>query len=324
MSTLSTRGQERTSTVPVRTVENELVIGAHALQGKDATVLQVLVRLLDGSMTHRLRFSDQLDACNIVFTSPQHATALPGVVVQVADHPHPPNAPCGGIEVPTPLRMSCVMGALHQALAVIHAPTVADPAAGLLVLFDRVRRCMGMGNPSRSVVPLDSGFLMLIDAQQGRLQTAAPLDQLLTGNWNPGTWRPAGLRDEELLHDSPTHALRDFVWQLAQRLVDVGAAPPPLTGTWRLRRWPEAAGLKAHGHPRLAALMTAQHHTVDELGAASGLPPLTVQWFVQCCQLFGLTEQRDVGKPASVVKRLATPNATPGWIGQLRERLRLW
>lgn len=322
MSTLSTRGLAPIPSARVRTVESELVIGAHALPGKDATVLQVLVRLLDGSMSHRLRFSEQLDDCNIVFTAPEFADTLPGVVVQVADHPHPPNASTGAIEVPTPLRMSGVLGALHQALALIHVPTVADPAAGLLALFDRVRHCLD--KPGRCVVPLDSGHLLLIDAERGRLQTAAPLEQLLAGHAQPGASRPAGRRDDELLHDSPTHPLREFVWRLAQRLVDVGAAPPPLPGTWRLRRWPEAAGLKSPGHPRLAALLTTQHHTVDELGAASGLPTLNVQWFVQCCQLFGMVEHHEAGEANTGTARAASHKTAPGWLGQLRERLRLW
>ncbi len=311
--------------VDPRALESELVIGAHALQGKDATVLQVLVRLLDGSMTHRLRFSERLDTCNIVFASPQHAAALPGVVVRVASGlPSSPQASLDAINVPTPLRMSGVMGALHEALARLHLPALADPTAGLLALFDRLRHAMAMPRPTRGVVPLHSGHLMLIDARQRQLQTAAPLEQLLAGACHPGTWRTAGLRDEELLHDSPTHSLRDVVWKLAQRLVDVGAAPPPLTGAWHLRRWPDAAGLKSPGHPRLAALLTAHHHTVDELAAASGLPTLTVQWFVQCCQVFGLTEQRDANATAPSTARATTAAAAPGWLGQLRARLRLW
>ena len=113
--------------------------------------------------------------------------------------------------------------------------------------------------------------------------------------------------------------------RLAQRLADVGVAPPPLPGAWRLRRWPEAAGLKSPGHPRLAALMTAHHYTVDELGAASGLPSLTVQWFVQCCQLFGLVEHRQaITSSASTAGTASAHNAPPGWLVQLRERLRLW
>lgn len=305
-------------------VEHELVIGAHALQTQDATVLQGLVRLLDGSMSHRLRFSEHLDICNIVFAPPQHAAALPGVVVQVADRLPSPNAEPGAIEVPTPLRMGHVMDALHQALAKLHLPALADPTAGRVALFDRLRHCMDMKAPARSVVPLQSGHLLLVDAQQCRLHTAAPLELLLAGNWHPGAWRPAGLRDEELLHNSPTHSLRDVVWRLAQRLADVGAAPPPLPGAWRLRRWPEAAGLKSPGHPRLAALLTARHHTVDELGAASGLPPLTVQWFVQCCQLFGLMEPRESSTPAPTAVHATPAGTVPGWLGQLRKRLRLW
>lgn len=299
----------------------ELVIGALALQDKDAAVLQVLVKLLDGSMSLRLRFSEQLADCNIVFARPSHSGSLPGVVVQVVEGV-PSNAVApGDITVAAPLRMSGVMEALHKALARLHPPALADQTTGLVALFGALRHAMGEREPARCVIPLQSGHLLLIDAQAHRLQTSAPLELLLSGDGHPGVARAAGLVDEQLLRSSPTHALRDVVWRLAQRLVDVHAAPPELGGAWRLRRWPEAAGLKSPGHPRLAALLTAQCHTLDELVTLSGLPPLKVQWFLQCCLLFGLAEPVE---RSAVHEVPARQGAAPGWLGQLRERLRLW
>lgn len=306
-----------------RAVDRELVIGALALQDKDAAVLRVLVRLLDGSMSLRLRFSEQLAACNIVFAPVDCDTAHPGVRVQVA--PSPPSADPAAIAVPTPLRMSSVMGALHKALARIHPPALADQTAGLSALFRALCQAVGTGASGRCAIPLHSGHLLLIDPPRNQMQTAAPIEMLLAGECHPGALRPAGRVDEELLHNAPTHSLRGFVWRLAHRLIEVGAPAPALADGvhWHLRRWPDAGALMAPGYPRLAALLTAQPHTLAGLGAASGLPQHALRWFLHTGQLLGLVEHSDAAPPAQSVAA-SRPAAAPGWLGQLRERLKLW
>ncbi|WP_157085050.1 hypothetical protein [Hydrogenophaga palleronii] len=308
-------------------VERELVIGALALQDKDAAVLRVLVRLLDGSMSLRLRFGEQLAACNIVFVPAGCDTSHPGVRVQVTEGPATCATDPGTITVPAPLRMSNVMGALHKALARIHPPALADQSAGLAALFQSLRQAVGPEAPPRCIIPLHSGHLLLIDAPRHRMQTAAPIEMLLAGECHPGTLRPAGRVDEEQLHSAPSHALRDFVWRLSQRLVDLNAAPPPLAAArWHLRRWPEAVALMAPGHPRLAALLTARPHSLAELGGLSGLPLQAVQWFLLSGQLVGVAEHGAVlaAEPAPTAPTPPAPSAAPGWLGQLRERLKLW
>lgn len=302
-------------------MDSELVIGAFELPGKDAAVLQVLVRLLNGNMSQCLRFSEAVDGCNVVFAPPARGRDLPCVVVEVTDASA--TTPADTISVQAPLRMIHVMAAINAAIERMSPAAPADPAQGLVALWTQLQPCCAADAP-RSVIPLHSGHLLMVDQARNQLRTFSPLDALLSHGCEPDRWRRAGLVDDELLHGAPTYPLRATVWKLLARLAEQGAAPAEVVGRWHLRRWPESAGLMAPGHPLLAAWLTTGAHTVAELVAATGQRAPAVAWFIQGCRQWDLATCIEPAPTAVPAARAPAHGSLPGWLGQLRQKLGLW
>jgi hypothetical protein len=307
-----------------------LVIGTLDIETKDQMVLRALVRLLEGGVNIQARFSEQLSECNVVFV-PGHSNVRvpdPCVPVRVFEAPtevveavHGSSDLC----VTAPLRMSNVMAVLQAAMHRMHRGAPSDPQAGLHALFRVLAEHTPVAERRRAAVPLAPGQQLVFDFVKQLLHTAAPMEELLTGVYTPGTPHRVTPVEEELIRLVPAHSLRQFVWNLASRLARSGAATPQRTARYRLLRWPDAAGLTAAGHPRLAALLTSRSLTLEQLKSASGAPDATVRWFLEACLALGLAvDDSEATAPATPAPPTAAATTAPGWLSHLRERLKLW
>ena len=90
--------------------------------------------------------------------------------------------------------------------------------------------------------------------------------------------------------------------------------------TWRLRRWPQAMGLMAPGHPYLAALLWRRPYTALELAERAGLPLPVVRAFVLTGDALGLGQLEEATHPLDVAREAAAW----GRFKPLREKWRLW
>ncbi len=308
-----------------------LVIGTQDIAQKDQLVLRALVRLLEGGVNIRARFSEQLAECNVVFV-PGHwpyRFRAPCITVRVIDPEDdgPAPEPSADLTVVTPLRMTNVIAVLQSATQRVHGVAQFDPIQGLLALFDLLGERTRTAERRRAVVPMSSGQQIVFDFVQQLVYTAMPMEVLLSGAYTLGTPHRVSPVEEELIRSVPSHSLRHLVWNLALRLAQTGAAAPARNGSYHLLRWPDAIGLSAAGHPRLAALLTSRALGYGQICATSGVPETTVRWFLEACLALGLAvEESSVAAPAALAKPPAPPaTATPpGWLGHLRERLKLW
>ena len=60
-----------------------LVIGTQGISHRDDMVLRALVRLLDGGINIRARFSEQLEECNVVFVPGNWPSRFPATCFSV-------------------------------------------------------------------------------------------------------------------------------------------------------------------------------------------------------------------------------------------------
>lgn len=253
-----------------------LVIGTQGISHRDDMVLRALVRLLDGGINIRARFSEQLEECNVVFVPGNWPYRFPApcITVGVKDPAKPDQSPDSACDlaVSTPLRMTNVIAVLQSATQRMHNVSQFDPVKGLRALFELLCERNRTAERSRAVVPMGSGQQIVVDFVKQLVHTAMPMDVLLSGAYTLGTPHRVSPVEEELIRSVPAYSLRHLVWQLALRLAQAGAVAPSRAGSYRLLRWPDAVGLAAPGHPRLAALWTNRALSLEQIRAISGVP----------------------------------------------------
>ena len=112
-----------------------LVIGTQGISHRDDMVLRALVRLLDGGINIRARFSEQLEECNVVFVPGNWPYRFPApcITVGVKDPAKPDQSPDSACDlaVSTPLRMTNVIAVLQSATQRMHNVSQFDPVKGL-------------------------------------------------------------------------------------------------------------------------------------------------------------------------------------------------
>lgn len=299
-----------------------VVIGQLDLQPKDATVLRALVRLLDGSLGVSLRFSEDLVSSQIAFVSSRVAAGCPGrISIWVRDSQGAVPLPADAIAVASPLRMGAVIGALQQACSRLRPGASAEQAQSLSDLFERSVQALKVGG--FSTLPWGWGQLIQLDAASQTLRSTLPIGELLARLHGLGALRQSHAFDEQRLHGMPTHCLRNWLWQLSAHMLRTQAPHPPLSGAWRLQRWPQAAGLMAPGHPQWAALLSRRPHSVAELAERCRAPHAAVLAFMATCDALGLLLPCEgATRPEPPVPADKLPAA--GWLQQMRVALGLW
>lgn len=319
-----------------------LVIGTQDIAQKDQLVLRALVRLLEGGVNIRARFSEQLAECNVVFV-PGHwpyRFHAPCITVRVMDPEDAADShePTADLTVTTPLRMTNVIAVLQSATQRVHGVSQFDPVKGLRALFELLGERTRTAERRRAVVPMSAGQQIVFDFVQQLVYTSMPMEVLLSGAYTLGEPHRVSPVEEELIRSVPSHSLRHLLWSLAMKLAQTGASAPARPGHYRLLRWPDAIGLTAAGHPRLAALLTSRALSYEQACASSGVPEATVRWFLEACLALGLavdeSDSTAVSSPVqAAVPAAAHSNSSPparaaatpvGWLGNLRERLKLW
>ena len=310
-----------------------LVIGTQDIAPKDQMVLRALVRLLEGGSSIHARFSEQLGECNVVFVPGCGTHRLPAPCVAVRVHDTAPagdaSAQASDLAVVAPLRMSNVMATLQVAAQRVHGVARVDPVRSLQALFTLLSESTRIAERRRAVVPLGCGQQIVFDFVNQLVHTATPLEVLFSGAYTVGTPHRVSPVEEELIRLEPSHSLRHVLWGLSLRLAQAGAAAPERLGRYQLRRWPDAVGLAAPGHPRLAALWTRSPLSLEQIRTTSGVPEATARWFLEACLALDLVADHG----ASLVAHLApapaqaSSSSAPvplGWFGHLRERFKLW
>lgn len=311
-----------------------LVIGTQDIAQKDQLVLRALVRLLEGGVNIRARFSEQLTECNVVFVPGDwpYRFHAPCITVRVLD-PDDTAVALGqtaDLTVATPLRMTNVIAVLQSATQRVHGVSQFDPVKGQRALFELLGERTRTAERRRAVVPISAGQQIVFDFVQQLVHTSMPMEVLLSGAYTLGEPHRVSPVEEELIRSVPAHSLRNLLWNLAMRLAQSGASAPLRTGHYRLLRWPDAIGLTAAGHPRLAALLTSRALSYEQVCTSSGVPEATVRWFLEACLALGLAVDEGSAAPAAAVTSVKKPSqppaaaAPPGWLGNLRERLKLW
>lgn len=317
-----------------------LVIGTQDIAQKDQMVLRALVRLLDGGVNVRARFSEQLAECNVVFVpgSWPYRFHAPCITVRVL-HPEDAGAlpeATADLTVSTPLRMTNVIAVLQSATQRVHGASQFDPVQGLRAMFDLLAERTRVAERRRAVVPISGGQQIVFDFVQQLVHTSMSMDALLSGAYTLGEPHRVSPVEEALIGSMPSHSLRHLLWSLAMRLAETRAGAPARPGWYRLLRWPDAIGLSAAGHPRLAALLTSRPLSCEQLCAKSGVPEATVRWFLEASLALGLAVEESAPAAPAAAAAVATPApvaaaktpvpaaAPAGWLGNLRERLKLW
>lgn len=296
-----------------------VTIGSLALPAQDTTILRALVRLLDGALGMGLRYSEDVAGCHVVFASPAALSTCPGrTTVVVTDAATVPLGWGGPITISSPLRMIGVITALQQALPRRRSSNPLDRQRWLSSLFERLRAALR--SCGHSVLPIGGGQLLRLDAVSQSMQATVPVEQLLSHAHDLGALRPCTAADEDALQGAETHSLSVFLWRLSATMVEARAPHPPLRGAWRLRRWPQAMGLMAPGHPHLAALLWRRPYTALELAERAGLPLPVVRAFVLTGDALGLGQLEEATHPLDVAREAAAW----GRFKPLREKWRLW
>lgn len=310
----------------------ELVIGTQDIAHKDQMVLRALVRLLEGGTNIQARFSEQLGECNVVFVpgNGPHRLQAPCIAVRVQDTEPACAAPAGAgdLVVAAPLRMSNVIAVLQAATQRVHGTAQVDPVQGLQALFTLLRENTRTTERRRAVVPMSSGQQIVFDFLKQLVHTATPMEVLLSGAYTLGQPHRVSPVEEELIRLVPSYSLRHLLWGLSLRLAQAGASAPDRAGRYQLLRWPDAVGLAAPGHPRLAALWTRSALSLEQIRATSGVPDPTARWFLEACLALGLAADHGrspaAARPAEAHPSPSAAAAPPGWLSHLRERLKLW
>lgn len=319
-----------------------LVIGTQDITAKDQALLKALVRLLNGGVNIQARFSEQLEECNVVFVPGQwpYCIHAPCIAVRVTDPAHPavPGHGASDLVVAAPLRMTNVIAVLQAATQRVHGTPKGDPVQSLLSLFWLLAERTRTAERRRAVVPVSTGGQIVFDFVRQRLHTFMPMDVLLSGNYTLAAPHRVSPVEDELIRVVPALSLRSLLWNLGIHLAKADAPAPERAGRYRLLRWPDAVGLAAPGHPRVAALWTDRTLTVAQMDAMSGLPAATVRWFLEVCLALGLAvDEAEADNPPSAPAQPVEPPSPPplppqprpvaatlGWLGNMRERLKLW
>lgn len=305
-----------------------LVVGAQELEPKERLVLHSLVKLLDGGMGARLRFSDAAGECHVLFVPPHwrgHG-APPPVLVRVLGGAAPAGPDdAAEIRLTPPLRATNVLVALQAARQRLSAGAEHDRAGSLRGLYFALHAPLLVGERRRTVLPLSGGATLVIDWTAAMVHGAVGLEALLTGQHAPGEARRVTPADEAALAALPRLKLRDLLWALTQRVHQERLAAPELDGRYRLLRWPDASALRHPGYPLLSALFTTRTLTVAEACQASGAEASAVRWFLATALALGVAVREDAAAAAAP----ATPPtparpASPGLLQRLREHLKLW
>lgn len=311
-------------------ITDGLIIGTQGIAQKNQLVLQALVRLLDGGVNLRARFSEQLAQCNVVFVSDSATHSLPSPVLTVRVKESSPQytAPqaVDELSVSAPLRLSNVMAVLQAAVQRLHGFAQVHPVRSLQLLFELITDRAGTAGKERTVVPLRVGQQITIDFVTQMVHTATPIEALLSGAYTLGPPHRLSPVEEELIRLVPSYSLRRLVWSLALRLAQACASAPERKGSYRLLRWPDAIGLSAPGLPRLAALWTDRALSIDQACEASGASEATVRWFLEASLALRLAVAENRVVPNSSEPPIQQPMAStaPSWLGVLRDRLKLW
>lgn len=310
-----------------------LVIGTQDIAPKDQMVLRALVRLLEGGSSIHARFSEQLGECNVVFVPGCGTHRLPAPCVAVRVHDTAPagdaSAQASDLAVVAPLRMSNVMATLQVAAQRVHGVARVDPVRSLQALFTLLSESTRTAERRRAVVPLGCGQQIVFDFVNQLVHTATPLEVLFSGAYTVGTPHRVSPVEEELIRLEPSHSLRHVLWGLSLRLAQAGAAAPERLGRYQLRRWPDAVGLAAPGHPRLAALWTRTPLSLEQIRTTSGVPEATARWFLEACLALDLVADHGASlvahlAPAPAQASSSSAPVPSGWFGHLRERFKLW
>lgn len=310
-----------------------LVIGTQDIAPKDQMVLRALVRLLEGGSSIHARFSEQLGECNVVFVPGCGTHRLPAPCVAVRVHDTAPagdaSAQASDLAVVAPLRMSNVMATLQVAAQRVHGVARVDPVRSLQALFTLLSESTRTAERRRAVVPLGCGQQIVFDFVNQLVHTATPLEVLFSGAYTVGTPHRVSPVEEELIRLEPSHSLRHVLWGLSLRLAQAGAAAPERLGRYQLRRWPDAVGLAAPGHPRLAALWTRSPLSLEQIRTTSGVPEATARWFLEACLALDLVADHGASlvahlAPAPAQASSSSAPVPSGWFGHLRERFKLW
>ena len=306
-----------------------LLVGAQALARKDELVLRSLVKLLDGGARQlRLRFEDDATRCDVLFVPGGASDAATRVAVEVVEGLHGDQLGDGApLRVPAPLRLSSVSAALEATWRRLCARRRHDPPAGggALSLARAVRRRRGARR--RIVLPIDDHARLVIDCAGRSVHGVAALATLTRGGYAVGAARRVDAADEAWLNTAPALRLPDVLWALAHELARTRAQPAdPLSGAFRLARWPDAAGLAQPGHPRLAALLTSRAMSCEQLASSAGCSAATAHWFLATALALGIATATGEAPPraAAIASATALPTPSAGLLGRLRERLKLW
>lgn len=313
-------------------MEDRLTIGCADLPEKDQTLVHALVRVLDGGMALSLRYSEDLDECNVVFASSQwpHAAPEECALVRVDGADRSQTRPVRELSITPPLRMSNVLQVLEAAAQqVLGTQQAASPEQALesqSALFACLAKGLKASEQRRCVIPLGAGQQMVVDFTAQRVHTTVPVETLLGGLYRVGDPHRVSAVEEEIVRSAPSHALRPLIWQLALKLAQGSKSVPPRPGQYRLQRWPEAMALAIPGHPLLSALFSHRPLTLEQACAEAHMPAPRVHWFLEACLTLGLAVEV-TATPAPVpvpTPAQAAPKAKPSWLNQLRERLKLW
>lgn len=150
------------------------------------------------------------------------------------------------------------------------------------------------GERRRTQLPLQGHASpgLVIDFPAGLVLSPLPESELLQGDWS---LEPARRAPADLAWPEPPLLLRlaPLLWRMVNRLANHCLAPRPVTGRYRLRRWPEAAALARPQLPRLVALWIRQPMTGAQAAAAAGLPEAQVSWFLTSAIALGIAVPAD-------------------------------
>src|SRR5262249_28046819 len=151
-----------------------------------------------------------------------------------------------------------------------------------------------------------------------RLHSTLSLQDLLAGAYAIEASHRADARERALLDAGPQLRVRDLLWHAARRLGACGTPAPPLHGTYRMLRWPDAGAPACPGVRRLAALMPSRAMDVDRARLESGVDEAVLAWLLHAGLALGVVAPAEAQAAASAAGAGA---AAQSLITRLRERL---
>jgi hypothetical protein len=303
--------------------QRALAIGAHEMTPKDHLLLRSLIRLLDGRDGRPLHFVEDVADCNVLFVGAGSALRWHAAfTIRVAADGAPADgAPrVAGLSIAPPLRLTNVLGVLRLAGQLVDNQQATDEG-GLLALFNQLSRLLLTRERRITALPLRGGGQLTVDIPDERLHSTLSLQDLLAGAYAIEPSRRAEAHERALLDAGRQLRVRDLLWHAARRLGERRVPAPPLRGTYRMLRWPEAVALACPGVPRLAALMTSRAMDVDRAGLESGIDQAAVTWLLHAGLALGVVAPAEAQAAASPAGAGA---AAQSLITRLRERLKLW